>query len=255
MQLKNKKRPTTILCLLALVVAAGAQSYRDTIYRIQRFKEIPVLTLSTSAYAVAIISIKGLEPRNPTDLDKLRHGSLMELDKWAIDNRSLFAEKTSDWLAVGSTILPLTLLADKKMRKDAFSLAVLAAETGLITQGLTNCTKRIVLRDRPYVFNPEVPASDRASAESMLSFFSGHTSTSASMSFFTAKVWSDYHPESRWKPLVWGTAAVLPAVTGYCRYKAGKHYFTDVVAGYIVGAATGYLVPHLHRIKKRHREK
>ena len=83
------------------------------------------------------------------------------------------------------------------------------------------------------------------------SFFSGHTSCVASNSFFAARVFSDYYPESKWKPVVWGAAIALPAVTGYLRVKAGKHYPSDVIAGYAVGAAVGYFVPKLHRTPYR----
>ena len=141
------------------------------------------------------------------------------------------------------------------MSRDALRLSALATEAALLTNGLTLATKRLVLRNRPYVFNPDVPVGEKLPAEARLSFFSGHTSLAASMSFFTAKAWSDYHPRSPWKPMVWAGAAALPAVTGYLRFKAGKHYFTDVAAGYVVGALVGYFVPHLHKKDRRARRR
>ena len=36
-------------------------------------------------------------------------------------------------------------------------------------------------------------------------------------------------------------------MTAYLRVRAGKHFLTDVIAGYAVGATIGILVPHLHR--------
>ncbi len=41
--------------------------------------------------------------------------------------------------------------------------------------------------------------------------------------------------------------AGLPALTGYLRIRAGKHYPSDVLAGYALGALIGYAVPALHR--------
>ena len=52
-------------------------------------------------------------------------------------------------------------------------------------------------------------------------FFSGHTSISAVNSFFLAKVYADYFPESKWRALTWSLAAAVPAFTGYLRVKAG----------------------------------
>ncbi|MEM9023429.1 MAG: phosphatase PAP2 family protein, partial [Bacteroidota bacterium] len=39
----------------------------------------------------------------------------------------------------------------------------------------------------------------------------------------------------------------VPATTGLMRVLAGKHFPTDVITGYAVGGAIGFLVPHLHR--------
>ena len=36
-------------------------------------------------------------------------------------------------------------------------------------------------------------------------------------------------------------------VTGFFRYKGLKHYPTDIITGFAVGAATGILVPFLHK--------
>ena len=70
----------------------------------------------------------------------------------------------------------------------------------------------------------------------------------ATFSFFTAKVFSDTNPNSKLRPWVWSSAALLPAVTGYLRVKGGKHFPTDVIVGYAVGAAIGILVPGITSI-------
>ena len=78
------------------------------------------------------------------------------------------------------------------------------------------------------------------------SFFSGHTSMTAANSFYAAKVYADMYPDSKWKPWVWTAAALLPAVTAQQRMAAGKHFFTDVLVGYGVGALIGWGIPQLH---------
>ena len=83
------------------------------------------------------------------------------------------------------------------------------------------------------------------------SFFSGHTSTTAAASFFMAKVYTDLHPETEGKKWLFYVAALAPpAVVGYFRYKALKHFPTDVLTGIAVGAASGVLIPHLHKKKE-----
>ena len=78
------------------------------------------------------------------------------------------------------------------------------------------------------------------------SFLSGHTSNTAAMTFFFAKVFTDTHPDVKNKAIVWSVAAAIPAAIGYLRFEAGRHFPTDVLAGYALGAAIGYLVPALH---------
>jgi membrane-associated phospholipid phosphatase len=71
---------------------------------------------------------------------------------------------------------------------------------------------------------------------------------SASASFFTAKVYCDYHPElGNRKYLFYSLALIPPVVTGFFRYKGLKHFPSDVITGLVVGASTGILIPHLHK--------
>ena len=51
------------------------------------------------------------------------------------------------------------------------------------------------------------------------------------------------------KFIFYGLAAIPPAFTGFNRVKGLKHFPTDVITGFTVGAATGILVPHLHKKK------
>jgi membrane-associated phospholipid phosphatase len=48
-------------------------------------------------------------------------------------------------------------------------------------------------------------------------------------------------------PWLWGAAAAMSLATGTLRIIAEKHYFTDVLAGTALGAASGIVVPLLHR--------
>jgi membrane-associated phospholipid phosphatase len=35
------------------------------------------------------------------------------------------------------------------------------------------------------------------------------------------------------------------------RYGGGKHFFSDIIVGYAVGAAIGILVPQLHKVNNK----
>lgn len=246
-----KKLLHIALAIALPVFGAAAQNRTDSVYQINWDVDASFLAGSVGVNAFSFITTQNLDDRNPNDLNGLMHGRLLGIDKRAINNRSSAASQASDWVAGGAALLPLTLMADKDIREQALNVSVLFSETALVTNGLVLATKRIALRNRPYVFNPDAPLKEKLAPESMLSFYSGHTAMTSSMSFFTAKVWSDYHPDSPWKPVIWSAAAALPAVTGYLRVKAGKHYFTDVATGYVVGALVGYLVPHFHKVDRR----
>jgi membrane-associated phospholipid phosphatase len=69
------------------------------------------------------------------------------------------------------------------------------------------------------------------------------------MSFSLAMMYADYNPKSKLKPLVWSLCAAFPIATGALRYKAGKHFWTDVITGYVMGALIGVGVPYLHSQK------
>jgi hypothetical protein len=246
----------SLLFFVGLPVAAVfSQNESESPYQLEWSKEATILTGGLGTSIAGYFLQEQAKPRTTQELSGLRAARLLALDENATDNFSLKADKHSDWLVRGSMAMPLLLAVDKDIRKDAGKISVLLSETVLLANGFTTMTKGLVKRDRPLVFNSNYPLEDRLSAGARLSFFSGHTSMSAGLSFFTAKIWSDYHPESKWKPLVWTAAAAVPAVTGYLRYKAGKHYFTDVAVGYAVGAVIGYFVPHFHKIDRRSKRK
>ena len=125
----------------------------------------------------------------------------------------------------------------------------MSAETVLINLTITNITKKLVKRTRPLAYNPNFSLSEKTTENARVSFFSGHTSHTASLSFLIAKVMTDYHPHAKngIKIGIWSFAAAVPAVTGYLRVRAGKHFPTDTITGLIAGGLVGILVPHFHR--------
>lgn len=167
------------------------------------------------------------------------------LDRWneAAGDRSDFALFAAFGTA-GLTALAHTH-ADRRVG-DAVVLGSMWFQTNLSTLMLTDAVKNSVRRNRPFVYYDGAPLEVRMEADARKSFFSGHTSLTACNTFFAAKVWNDMHPDSRWAPVVWSAAALVPAYVGWQRVEAGKHYPSDVIAGAVVGAAVGYLIPAIH---------
>ncbi len=199
-----------------------------------------------------------------TDKDGMSEAQVLAMDKNDVNkfdrpyagNYDLDAKNLSDFGFYGSFALPLTLLFNEDVRSNAGQTAVLYVETMAITGALFTMANGFTERRRPLAYGEfdangqaieGAPMDERIRKNAKNSFFAGHTAATAGASFFFAKVFHDYNPDSPWKPVVWGAAAALPAGVGYLRLKAGKHFLSDNIIGYVVGAGAGILVPQLHK--------
>lgn len=183
----------------------------------------------------------------PAQIQQLNSNAIPRFDRFTIRQFDGKARKASDVFLMSAPALPFLLFADPAIRKDWKTVGLMGVETFVLNVAITNLTKSTVLRTRPYAYNPNVPMTLKEERDTRFSFVSGHTSTVACMSFYTAKVYTDYHPGAKENPWIWAAAATLPAVTGFLRVKGGKHFPTDVIGGYLLGTAIGIAVPYLHQ--------
>ena len=183
----------------------------------------------------------------------LRLGTVPFYDRLTKPRKAQWASAASDVTVDVSLLLPAVLLAGQRSRHDFGKVAVLFSETMLLNQGMTDLIKGTFHRPRPYLYdtalNPQLLVTDK----DRVAFVSGHTSTAAASCFFLGRVFADYYPESPLRTFVWAAAATFPVATAYLRIRAGQHYPSDVVAGYLLGALIGYGVPALHRNPARPR--
>jgi membrane-associated phospholipid phosphatase len=184
------------------------------------------------------------------DITQLRRETIFSSDQGTIDNFSTKAALHSDHFKNGILAAPLGLFLSGQARENAKEILVMYAEIIALNGGVTSFTKGTFGKYRPYAYNPEVDLEIKLRPTTRRSFFSGHTSHVASLSYFTATVFDDLYPDSNYKYLVWAGAIAAPAVTGYLRVKAGQHFSIDTVVGYGVGALIGYFIPELHKITR-----
>lgn len=218
-------------------------------YRLEPVREAALLTTCTGLLLTGSLAEREMLPLSPWALARMDAASIPGFDRGAtrqFDTRALFV---SDYLMNAATISPLLLGGSRRVRSKLFVTGTMLMEATLLNNGLTRLTKAVAGRARPLVYNPEVEPHWKEGVDARRSFFSGHTSTTAMFSFFTAKVYHDLYPDSPLRPWVWAAAATLPAATGLCRYLGGKHFPSDVIVGYGVGALTGILVPQLHKVR------
>ncbi|MGB5072231.1 MAG: phosphatase PAP2 family protein, partial [Flavobacteriales bacterium] len=124
-------------------------------------------------------------------------------------------------------------------------------ESALLTVGLTDMVKNLARRARPYAYNPDLPDDLRMYSAAYSSFWSGHTATTAAFTFSCAQLVQQSDASKTAKTLTWSAAIAWPMAVGFYRVKAGKHFPTDVIAGYIVGAGIGLAVPYIHQMGRK----
>lgn len=236
-----------LLLLLPLLVMRGQGTTTSSPYVLSWGLDAPLTGAGLGTMGVAFYLDKHKPSLTESDLTALSVQQIPRFDRWSAHYWSPKAQKVSDVLLYSSGALPLLLLIDPKVRRDAGTVAAITAETYLLTAALTSLTKNIVQRPRPYTYNTQLSLSQRSDHDATASFFSGHTSMTAAASFMTAKMYSDYNPDSPARPYVWTAAALLPLATAYLRVRGGKHFTSDVLVGYLVGAGLGLLLPELHR--------
>ncbi|MFN8238252.1 MAG: phosphatase PAP2 family protein [Chitinophagales bacterium] len=238
------------LILLSFLLLSGSFAQDSTahksFYKIRLSVEIPLglITLGTGGTSLILHSKK--KPLTFDEISALSPTDVNKFDRYAIYQHSRAAAISSDVFQYTAMVSPAFLFIDKKIRKDWKTVFPIWVETFAFTSAITMFTKELTKRNRPYVYS-DYGNGNKYSKDARSSFFSGHTSITAASTFFIAMVYTDYHRDSRWIPLMWTGAAIFPALTALTRVKAGKHYWTDVITGYAVGALVGTLTPFLHR--------
>lgn len=234
----------TFLVLLFLCLPVTAQDFP---YQLDWKKDAIILGAGGALSGYAHFRESKLEGLTSEQLSVLNVNNVNWFDRGATRQHNDGFRRTSDKLLNASILTPGLLLFGEAPRSKPLTLFVMMGETFLVTEGLTKMGKVLVRRNRPLTYNPDFSLGEQMSENARQSFPSGHTSVTAGMSFFTAKVFHDLYPDSKLRPYVWAGAAILPAVTGYSRYRAGKHFPTDIIVGYALGATVGVLIPELHK--------
>ncbi|MDX1476324.1 MAG: phosphatase PAP2 family protein [Saprospiraceae bacterium] len=239
-----------ILFPIAWVLLSSPPAVSQSPYVLDERRELALLGIGAGLHITSIMLKEEVDPFTAEQIGHLDRRAISPFDRGATYEYSERARQSSDLTRNLCIAMPF-LLAAGRPRSEIGKVGVLLGETYLLVSGVTFLAKTGFHRARPYVYNEEVPYSEKQRINAQFSFISGHTSLSSGLSFFTAKVFSDYYPESVLKPVVWTVAAAVPALTGYFRVKAGKHYPSDVIAGYLVGAVGGILVPAMHKRTRR----
>lgn len=226
-----------------------AQEAAKPIYNIDWNKEVTIGAASCAMLGTSL----WIDHRRPAitldDLSLLSTDNIPRIDRIAIGKMSSNADLISDGFLVINSLLPSSYFFLNN-KQDRNTIIMMYGEVVALNGGITFLTKSLSRRYRPYAYNTSFDIEERTRNKARRSFFSGHTSQSAALSFFTAKVFHDLFPDSKYVPYVWTAAAILPMSTAYHRFQAGMHFPTDLIAGYIAGGLVGILIPTIHKDKR-----
>ncbi|MBF9222402.1 phosphatase PAP2 family protein [Hymenobacter ruricola] len=238
--------------LLAPVTAALAQDQpAPSPYRTNLYVDGGITAGLAAVSVTGLYLVQQKHGLSDVELAALRKEDVPKIDRFSAGYYSESAQTASDFLCYGSMLVAPGLLVFNPAAKARYGqVAALYLETVLATDATFTMTVGNTYRYRPYLYGTE-GGSGRSGKIATNSFFAGHTAHSATATFFAAKVFHDFNPGSRAEPYVWAAAAVVPAAVAYYRIQAGKHFLTDNLVGYTVGATMGIVVPQLHKTSRR----
>ncbi len=125
---------------------------------------------------------------------------------------------------------------------------VVYAETLTANALLNAVTKAWVQRRRPYTYwtDAEHAPFGQNRGDWYVSFYSGHASTSFAAAFSGSYLFGEAAASRTARMLVWGSEFGLASATAILRVRAGKHYYSDVLVGALIGSGIGIAVPLAH---------
>lgn len=240
--------PLALTATLSLGSAAATQAQQAPSPYKTRFAVDGPITLGAGAVAgLGLYLIQQKDGLTDAELAALNKNDVPKIDRWAAGNYSEDWQLASDLGCYPTLVIAPGLLAlNDKVRSRYGQVLGLYLQTLAAADASFTLAAGTTYRYRPFLYGTE-GGSSRNSKISTNSFFAGHTTHTAAATFFAAKVLHDFNPGYKGEVLVWTAAAAVPAFVAYTRIEAGKHFLTDNLLGYTVGAGLGILVPQLHK--------
>ncbi len=235
---------------LLLIFSVTFSALAQNPFKIDQKKDNVLIAGGFGLTVIGFYLDRKINPMTENEINNLSKNNVISFDRSAFSNWSPGFSKASDVLLIGLGVMPGALILSKKIRNDFFTLAVLYIETISFTSGAIYLSKGLVKRARPFVYNSDVPVSEKTDADARKSFFSGHAALAFANMVFFAQVFGNYYPESKWRKPVWSLSLLGAATVGYLRYESGQHFPSDLLAGALIGSLAGYFIPQIHKKKK-----
>lgn len=229
-------------CLTAFLPAQGLSPYNPS-----NRTNAALIGLGGSITVGSIFLDRKVMPMTELEVSQLNIDNILPIDRYSLRHLSFESDEFTDKLLLTSFASPFFLMLDKTGRDNFNEMALIVFQGAMLNSALINLTKVTARRARPYNYNPDAPLDIKLRKSSRYSFYSGHVATAAYFSFTTAQLYNDLHPDAKAGPYLYAAAALIPMTVAYGRMRAGKHFFTDVLTGFVMGTAIAITVPALHR--------
>jgi membrane-associated phospholipid phosphatase len=217
-------------------------------YRMRLTTECTVFGSGLGLAALSEVLVHNMDRPTACEIENLAIRDINRFDRSAAWKWSPDARITSDYLVGACILVPSVLFLSHEVRKDAPSVCAIYLETIMISTFAARALKASG-RTRPLAYNPDVSLEKKLSLKNDLrtSFPSSHTTLAFSSAVLVSTMYTDYFPESKWRPHVWVGSLLVASTVGYLRYASGYHFPTDVLAGAALGSFIGYMIPYVHR--------
>jgi membrane-associated phospholipid phosphatase len=160
------------------------------------------------------------------------------------------ASGASDATLMATVVLPIGFELTHGFDRRSINAAVFYAEVLWANVLLNTVVKYTAPRLRPYMYRVPSAAAhvELQRTDAYLSFYSGHASTAFAAAIGGSYLFTAAHPDSAANPWLWGIESAMATATAIWRVRAGKHFYSDVAVGAVVGSTLGVGIPLLEGV-------
>ena len=179
----------------------------------------------------------------------LWHAELASVDEDVRGNFSRRAASLSDVVLGLSLAAPALYLMGSTIDDADGDKLLIYGQSIAVNSLIAGVVKRLVQRPRPYVYSKDPLVQRYAKddgGDAYMSFYSGHAALSFGAAVTGAYLLGASGTNRSIMPLAWAGGLMLAATTASLRVRAGKHFYSDVLVGGLIGITVGYVVPALH---------
>jgi len=169
-------------------------------------------------------------------------------DRWASGSYNADANALSHSSLAFSLGVPVANVSARLPGQDSRKEALILTQSLSTTFFTTQIIKVAFQRARPFTYSDTLHGQGPSPTgrDARMSFPSGHTSM-AFAGLVTTAALRTAGASTKEKVGWYGGAVALGSLTGALRIVAGKHYWTDVLGGALLGTGIGLLLPWLHQ--------